>query len=189
MWSLIELSASDTDVDEKQENFDDLVKHLKTKGYTDLILKLIKLNNDSRQKIKESMKILPRCVYQGDLNTSNIVVDKDANFRGIIDFNMFGTEVNINCFLNESMYYLTKTDFDTLSAKEIFAKMTSTQDNLMSAIIKNYQMNDDEMDIVKDYKKIIFSSFYPNVMLMVKLLEQNDNAQKVVDFLDLICEM
>lgn len=31
--------------------------------------------------------------------------DDNGHFKGIIDFNMFGTEVNINCFLNESMYY------------------------------------------------------------------------------------
>lgn len=189
MWSLIELSASDTDVDEKQENFDDLLRCLNAEGYTNLVLKLNELNTTSRKNIKAAMKTLPRCVYQGDLNNSNIVVDKDGKFRGIIDFNMFGTEVNVNCFLNESMYYLTKNDFDELSAEEIFAKMARIQDDLMSVITKHYKMNKYEMDIKKDYKKIIFTSFYPNVALMVKLLEHDIHTEKVVDLLSMFCEL
>ena len=119
---MIELTIGDTDVDEKQENFDNLKKCLMDKGYIDLANKLIKQNDEAREKIKTVMANLPRCVYQGDLNNSNIVIDKEDNFRGIIDFNMYGTEVNVNCFLNEAMYFLKKMDFEDLSARTFFRK-------------------------------------------------------------------
>ena len=69
------------------------------------------MNFSARSKIKDHISILPKCVYQGDLNSSNILLDDNNKFCGLIDFNMYGTEVNINCFLNESMYYLNERRF------------------------------------------------------------------------------
>ncbi|MDU4327073.1 MAG: phosphotransferase [Clostridium celatum] len=135
MWSLIELGPFDIDIDEKQENLDNLIKKLKEKGYNKLASKLVDENIKARNKIELSLNELPRCVYQGDLNYSNILVDDNDNFVGIIDFNMFGTEVNINCFLNETMYYLTIEDFETLTAKEIYSKMKIIQDDMMQYIL------------------------------------------------------
>ena len=34
---------------------------------------------------------LPRCVFQGDENFSNVLVDGSGHFTGLIDFNMSGT--------------------------------------------------------------------------------------------------
>lgn len=117
MWSLIELGPLDKDVDERQENMDILIKTLLDKGYDDIATKLFILNIESRNRIRKNSHKLSRCVYQGELNSSNILVDEDNNFSGLIDFNMFGTEVNINCFLNESMYFIRKQDFEEMSAQ------------------------------------------------------------------------
>ena len=186
MWSLIELAIGDTDIDEKQENFDDLIKCLKEKSFFELADQLTCMNEISREKIKRYMRILPRCVYQGDLNNSNIVVDEDNQFRGIIDFNMFGTEVNINCFLNESMYYLKRQDFEELQGKEIYTKMTNIQNDLLTVITSVYKLNNDELEIMNDYNKIIFTSFYPNVSLMINLLNNNEESEKVINLLETI---
>ena len=189
MWSLIELANGDTDVDEKQENFDELYKCLKDNGYTELADKLRKQNDKTRAKIKTFMRDLPRCVYQGDLNNSNILVDEDKKFCGIIDFNMHGTEVNVNCFLNEAMYFLKKKDFEDLLARDIFSKMTSIQNDLMSVITSHYKLSDIEMEIIDDYKRVIFTSFYPNVCLMIDLMKQNYQKEKVIEFLEIISNL
>jgi len=44
------------------------------------------------EKIKKVFNELPRCVYQGDLNSSN-ALHQDGRFAGLIDFNMAGTDV------------------------------------------------------------------------------------------------
>lgn len=108
MWSIIELSPYDEEIDEKQENFNALIKCLEEEKQNDLAKELSDLNEKAREKIINYMDKLPRCVFQGDLNDSNILVDENGDFQGLIDFNMFGTEVNINYFLNEAMYYFTK---------------------------------------------------------------------------------
>ena len=66
-------------IDEKQENLDNLIKKLKEKGYNKLASKLVDENIKARNKIELSLNELPRCVYQGDLNYSNILVDDNDN--------------------------------------------------------------------------------------------------------------
>lgn len=186
MWSLIELCPFDIDIDEKQENLDNLIKKLKEKGYNKLASKLVDDNIKARNKIEFSLNELPRCVYQGDLNFSNILVDDNNKFVGIIDFNMFGTEVNINCFLNETMYYLTIEDFKTLTANEIYNKMKTMQNNMMVNILSSYTLTDTENLLLEEYRKIIYISFFPNVMLWIELIDKPDMCDKVIELLNII---
>ena len=127
--------------------------------------------------------MLPRCVYQGDLNRSNILIDKNKHFTGIIDFNMYGTEVNVNCFLNESMYYLDEQDFETMTATELFERMNEVQKKLLIPIFKYYILNEVEKKVYRDYKKIIDLCFYPNVMLWIYLIENHKYEDKVIQLI------
>ncbi|MDA3731872.1 phosphotransferase [Niameybacter massiliensis] len=189
MWSLIELGPFDIDRDEKQENFDTLVNALKKCQEDILTEKLIIANQQIRKQIEKFLEQLPRCVYQGDLNESNILVDDEGVFKGIIDFNMFGTEVNINCFLNETMYYLEKVDFDTLTVQKIFSKMEQEQEKMLSEILKCYQLNSLEHTAWRYYKKIIYMSFYPNVCLWNSMLLKHQHVDKVLKLINIILEM
>lgn len=144
------------------------------------------LNDQARNHIKKYFDLLPRCVFQGDLNPTNILVDDNNTFKGIIDFNMFGTEVNINCFLNESMYYFEDDDFKLYSVSELIERINNIQGKLMSRILEYYQLNDVEIAVYDDYRFIINIGFYPNVMLMVRTLQESE--QKVVEFLTMVCD-
>lgn len=189
MWSLIELGPFDTDRDEKQENLDTLIHTLKEHQYDELAERLIGANQYGREKIENYLQQLPRCVYQGDLNESNLLIDEQGAFKGIIDFNMFGTEVNINCFLNETMYYIEKLDFEILTAVEIFDKMNKVQEIMVSAILESYKLNSLEVEVWDYYKKIIYMSFYPNVMLWNALITKGQYVDKVIELIDIILEM
>lgn len=183
MWSIIDLAPFDL-TDEKQENLNLLVENLKKHGYLELGESLLESNKKARNNIFTIFRDLPRCVYQGDLNPTNILVNKENRFVGIIDFNMFGTEVNINCFLNECMYYLTLDDFQQLDVDEIFTKMNYIQNDLLQSIFEFYKLNTIEKKVFKDYKKVIDISFYPNVMLWIYLLNENKYINKVVSFIE-----
>jgi hypothetical protein len=183
MWSVVELSPYDILIDEKQDNFNELISCLKVIDQNILANRLDELNRDSRNKIKEYMKRLPRCVFQGDLNDSNILVDKQGKFQGLIDFNMFGTEININCFLNESMYYITQDDFEKLTGLEILNKVIRVQEDLLAAITSQYYLNQDEREAKYYYNNIIYTSFWPNVVLMIQLINENRYVDKIIEFL------
>lgn len=188
MWSIIELGPFDVDKDEKQENLDSLIIKLIEKDYNKLASNLVDENIKARNKIQRSLNALPRCVYQGDLNFSNILVDDKDKFIGIIDFNMFGTEVNINYFLNETMYYLTIEDFKTLTAKEIYNKMKIVQDDMIADILSLYTLTEVENFLLEEYRKIIYISFFPNIMLWIELIDKSDMSDKVIELLNIILE-
>ncbi len=187
MWSVVELSDYDQIIDEKEENFNDLVVSLKKHGYKEVADLMTETNQIARKRIRKDFDRLPKCVYQGDLNPSNILFDEKGVFTGLIDFNMFGTEVNINCFLNECMYYIGIDDFKKLSGTEIFDKVKGRQSQLLKSVFRNYEMTQLETDRMEDFNKIIFLSFYPNVCLLIKLLNKKLYVNKVIDYLKNVC--
>ncbi len=189
MWSIVSLSDYDDEIDEKQENFNSLIECLSNHGYIELGNQLTLMNNVSRTRILEIMDCLPKCVFQGDLNNGNILLDFNRKFVGLIDYNMFGTEINVNCFLNEAMYYIELRDFEQLSGSEVYNKCLKIQTSLLKVILRNYELNSDELAIVSDYNRIIFSSFYPNVELFRYMLNEDLYVDKVIEFLHNVCLM
>ena len=67
-------------------------------------------------------------------------------------------------------------------AQDIYNKMTNIQEEMLSVIFESYSLNGDEQSLLYDYKKVIFSSFYPNVVLLIGLLKRDfyiDKGDKV----------
>ena len=185
MWSIIDLAPLDTDVDEKQENADILVSVLRDNGFEELAGKVQEFNRSMRSRIIEVFSELPRCVYQGDLNDSNILHD-NGHFAGLIDFNMAGTDVNINVFLNETAWFPEEDEFDSMSVGGIIDRMEQEQTGLMDVILRHYSLSCAEEYALPCYKRIIRMFQYPNVSAMRKWLNDADRRDKCAE---LICEL
>lgn len=185
MWSLIDLAPLDMDVDEKQENLDTLVSALREADEPDLAGKVVRFNEEKRSRIKAIYKELPRCVIQGDLNWSNILV-KDGHFAGLIDFNMAGTEVNVNQFCCETNGYLDEAAFMEKSAEALYERWTAAQKRELELILSEYAANELERSALADYRSIGLISQYPNVMAYLRFLEL-DHA-KTVQLIERILE-
>ncbi|MDE6584576.1 MAG: hypothetical protein K2K15_04150 [Anaeroplasmataceae bacterium] len=185
-WSIIDLSPLDNEIDEKQENLNSLVATLKEQYEEELAEKIIKFNEENRRAISKAFHALPRCVFQGDLNDANLLM-KDESFFGIIDFNLSGTEVNINCFLAESNSELLEDDFKNHSPKELLQQKILEQDELMQIILKNYELNTVEKEVYENYRNIILISQYPNVCAYQFFLE-SEYKDKMIEYLNLILE-
>ncbi len=179
MWSIIDLAPLDVDIDEKQENSNLLQDALKDAGYTDLAADVQKLNERTREVIKKDYLSLPRCVYQGDLNPSNLL-HLDEHFVGLIDFNMAGTDVNINVFANETNWFPEEEEFDEMSVGEITHKIDSEQAELLPAIFENYTMNDLEKRLFPYYKRISDLFQWPNVCSFQKWLKEDARKAKCI---------
>ncbi len=187
MWSIIDLAPLDVDIDEKQENTNALTAALRKNGYGDLADKVDDFNIALREKIMTVFDRLPRCVYQGDLNDSNELHD-NGYFVGLIDFNMAGTDVNINVFLNETNWFPTTEEFEKLSVAELIEKQDSKQAEVLSAIFKHYTLNDDEKYALPYYKRIVDMFQYPDVCLMIKWLGDDSHRYKCVEFINALIE-
>lgn len=182
MWSIIDLAPLDVDIDEKQENTNMLVEALRENGYTDLAEQVESINNTLREKIMPVFNELPRCVYQGDLNGTNELV-KDGRFAGLIDFNMSGTDVNINVFLNETNWFPEEDEFDSLSVPEIIARQDHEQEDNLAVIFKNYSLNDAEKYAFPYYKRIVDMFQYPDVCEMVEWLKNDARRDKCAELI------
>lgn len=177
MWSIIDLAPLDVDIDEKQENTNMLTEALRKNGYEDLAVQVDGFNNMLREKIMPVFDSLPRCVYQRDLNSTNELYD-NGRFAGLIDFNMAGTDVNINVFLNETNWFPEEEEFDALSIPEIIKKQDSEQNEELSVILKHYTLNDDEKYAFPYYKRIADLFQYPNACLMAEWLDSDQRREK-----------
>lgn len=182
MWSIIDLAPFDTDIDEKQENADLLVAALRKYGYNHLAERVDSVNSNAREKIMTVFGELPRCVYQGDLNNTNILVN-DGRFAGLIDFNMSGTDVNINVFLNETNWFPEEDEFDSLSVPEIIARQDREQEDNLAVILKHYSLNDAEKYAFPYYKRIVDMFQYPDVCEMVEWLKDDARRDKCADLI------
>ena len=172
MWSIIDLAPLDVDVDEKQENLDLLVENLKGLGETELAHEVEAFNDSARERIRALYNDLPRCVIQGDLNASNILIE-DGHFVGLIDFNMAGTEVNVNHFCCETNEEITEEDFAEKDADEVYENWKREQQEMLDVILSEYQLNDLEKKAIEDYRRICRISMYPNVMSFIEYLKRD----------------
>lgn len=187
MWSIIDLAPLDADVDEKQENTDTLVKALQKAGYPELARQVEDLNTAVRSRILTVFPELPRCVFQGDLNSSNELY-KDGHFVGLIDFNLSGTDVNINVFLNETNWFPEDAEFDAMSVPELLEKKEREQAGLLSVILRHYVLNAVERYALPLYQRITDLFQYPDVCQMVKWLKDPERKDKCSELIQALVD-
>jgi Ser/Thr protein kinase RdoA (MazF antagonist) len=185
MWSIIDLAPLDRDKDEKQVNLELLADTLREMREEELAEQVVSFNERARQRIRAVYQRLPRCVIQGDLNPSNILI-RDGHFAGLIDFNMAGTEVNVNHFCAETNGWIMEAPFETQSAAELYRNWRAEQDKDLNVILQEYTLNGDERRILRDYRSIALISQYPNVMAYLEFLEKD--REKCVQLLRCILE-
>lgn len=172
MWSAIRLAPLDVDIDEKQENLNRLVSALKDSNEKLLADEITELNEKIRKVIADNLDSLPQCVIQGDLNETNILI-KDGHFYGLIDFNMAGTEVIINQLCSETTVFPDEQEFDELSAEELYRKVNCEQDQYLALMLKEYELNDLEKEIIPYYRTLCMIAQYPNVCAYIEYLRRN----------------
>lgn len=187
MWSIIDLAPLDVGIDEKQENTNTLTDALRKNGYEYLAAEVEAFNTMLRDKIITVFDKLPRCVYQGDLNSTN-ELHKDGHFVGLIDFNMAGTDVNINVFINETNWFPEEEEFDSLTITEILGIQELKEAESLAVILRNYTLNDVEKYAFPYYKRIVNMFQYPNVCLMVEWLNSDARREKCSQLIKALLE-
>lgn len=126
-------------------------------------------------------------MYQGDLNTTN-ELHKEGHFVGLIDFNMAGTDVNINVFLNETNWFPEEEEFDRFSVPEIILKQDTEQADSLAVILQHYILSNVEKYAIPYYKRIIDMFQYPNVCSMVEWLQSDARKEKCADLIKAMVE-
>lgn len=182
MWSIIDLAPLDVEIDEKQENANALIVALQENGYDALASQLRAYNEWLRGQLLTVFSRLPRCVYQGDLNSQNLL-SNNGHFAGLIDFNMSGTDVNINVFVNETNRFPEESEFDALSVSELLLRQDTEQAELLAAILQHYRPNAEEQFALPYYRRIVDLFQYPNVCAMIKWIREPERRIKCAELI------
>ncbi len=139
-----------------------------------------------KSKIAEVYYTLPTSCFQSDLSCSNVLLDENGNFAGLIDFNLCGKNVNINHLTRAahsySIYeegdYLTLDEYEEHHQKEISLFMRK-----MRCISETYHFTKAEREIFPLIFNYQISIWWDDVE---KIKRIHEDKQKVSRYLSWI---
>ena len=92
-----------------------------------------------RDSFEPEYRALPTAVFQADLNSSNILLDENRVFRGLIDFNLSGSETILNYALVESLIPPADEDeLPRLTDPEYLLEKDAQLSSNLSVIARHY---------------------------------------------------
>lgn len=193
MYSIFDLSAYDqlTGVDEKQENLNGLTGLLRELGEGHLAEKLEAINDEVRSELKKIYPDLPRCVFQGDENFSNLCVDERGKIIGLFDFNMAGTEVIANYLANLAFlgsFSYTDEVFANKTAEEIFQNIMESFRESTGYMENRYHFSEMEKRAYFLYARLVLISGYVNAGAFMEFLKQEETRKKTLAILEKVAE-
>lgn len=66
----------------------------------------------NKEKLAKVYSKLPTSVFQADLNHTNVLLDSDLRFAGLLDFNLCGYDSVLNCLFRESFTNFKDVPYD-----------------------------------------------------------------------------
>lgn len=190
MYSLFDLSPFDLPLgmDEKEQNFRQLTALLRREGENALADGLTARHALTREKLKSVYRGLPRCVFQGDENFTNILIDENENFAGLIDFNLAGTEVIVNQLANLAGFDYDEQEKAPVSAAARLAHALKDYQEHMRAMLHIYRATETERQALVWYAWIVMIAQWPTVCYFKTALGGALRAE-ILDLLRLIGEL
>ena len=165
MYSLFDLSPFDIPVgiDEKEDNFNQLIALLREEDEDELAGRLVARHAEIRAKLKAVYRELPRCVFQGDENFSNILIDENEHFVGFIDFNMAGTEVIVNQLANLAGFDYNEKRTEAIGAENRLEYALDYFKGHMAPMLDLYHASEREIQALGWYAWIVMLVQWPTL--------------------------
>lgn len=191
MYSLFELSPFDipNGMDEKQDNFNKLISLLRNEEEDHLADRLEIRHTDIRCKLKAVFHELPRCVFQGDENFSNVLIDDAQDFIGFIDFNLAGTEVIVNQLVNLAGFDYHEKQMNPEGAKARLDFAIRGFHNRISRMLRVYHATEKEQQALIWYAWIVMVAQWPNFCFFKKAIHDGVLKKEIFELLSLIVDL
>lgn len=163
MYSLFDLSPFDipNGIDEKEDNFNQLIALLREAKENAIADALIGRHSDVRSKLKAIYKDLPRCVFQGDENFSNVLIDEKQHFAGFIDFNLAGTEVIVNQMANVAGFDYNEEKKECIGAQNRLSYALRYFQSHIRKMLCIYHASEQEILALRWYAWIVMIAQWP----------------------------
>lgn len=151
---------------------------------------LLKMFYERQEELRAVYHLLPTSCFQADLNDSNILLDDNNNFVGLIDFNMCGKEPILNYTVREALWGVSdKRLFGENGSRLYFYDKES--DNLriklflenIGYIQENYRFSEFEKSVFPNLYRYMNSFCWISIN-EITLIKDNEN--KVTQLFDWI---
>ena len=191
MYSLFDLSPFDipNGVDEKQDNFNQLLRLLRNEEEDDLADRLKARHADIRRKLKAVYRELPRCVFQGDENFSNVLIDDAQHFVGFIDFNLAGTEVIVNQLVNLVGFDYDEKQVNPEGAEARLEFAIHYFQDRISRMLQVYHATEKELRALIWYAWIVMVAQWPTFCFFKHAIQEGALKKEICELLSLIADL
>lgn len=144
--------------------------------YAERVNKLFLEYCHRRERFEPLYRVLPKAVFQGDLNRSNILVNDTGGFAGLIDFNLSGTETILNYAFCESFCALDdgEAEIGLLMDPEALKERDRRTAQNLAWIGKHYQFTDAEREVFNEYYNIVAPFRWTYQGFFMRLLTNRD---------------
>lgn len=188
---LVPFCEPDT-TDEGTECAEEFVKYVRENlpSYTERAEELLNLFYKNQHRLAEIYDKLPTSCFQADLNDSNILIDKNRKFAGLIDFNLCGREAVLNYALREALWAV---DDACLYGKddELLYIYDEALDKIriaaflrnLSFILEEYDFSDDERDAFGDMFRYINGFWWFHIDELKRVKDDEARLKKLFDYL------
>ena len=151
------------------------------------------INSGLREKLKAVHWKLPRCVFQGDENFSNVCLDETGHIVGLFDFNMAGTDVIANylanvIFLGRVNYVDDPALFAAESAQALYDRVAASFAEGLALVREHYAFTQEEEMACRMYAGIVLISGWVFVSAYRHHLEKPETSGKAAALLSLLAE-
>ena len=191
MYSLFDLSPFDLSngMDEKQDNFNQLIALLRDEGENELADRLEARHGSIRGKLKAVYRELPRCVFQGDENFSNVLVDDAQQLAGLIDFNFAGTEVIVNQLANLAGFDYDEKHTEPEGAEARLKAALRYFQRHIGSMLRVYHASEQERQALVWYAWIVMVAQWPNLCYFRAAIKEGKLKREICELLSLIADL
>lgn len=174
-WCLYEKFSPSDPCDERLENAISLSVWFARNmpRYADRAADILQKYQAIRAAFLPVYRTLPKAVWQGDL--ANFIIDEKANFAGVFDFNLSGSDVILNYLFSETRS--TLNDLGNRKADTILDQAErDTHDERMAMFLAlactHYRLTDAEKRAWGCYYQIAYPFFQQNLSFIMKNLTE-----------------
>lgn len=155
---------------------------------TEALLELFFRNQAALKKIYHT---LPTSCFQGDLNESNILLDKNRQFAGLIDFNLCGREPVLNYTVREALWAVyDRCLFGENDARLCYYDRTLDDIRIrsflrnMAYVQEYYTFSDAEREAFPILFRYMNSFWWQTISEIQRVHEDEDSITKLLDWLE-----
>lgn len=156
-WCLYDKFDDNDPCDERYEYAQGLSKYFAEHmpKYADRAAAILRRYERLRSEFESVYRSLPQATFQGDL--SNIVLTQDKQFKGLIDFNLSGSDTILNyifCECSSSLYTWGKRSAEHMLDRSEQDKHDERMARFMRHAFRHYKLSDAERNAFTRYYQI-----------------------------------